>query len=44
MAQSGLNHLDSVIYEYLVDRLIFQNKIKVVEEKERHCQDIIEKI
>ena len=43
MANYTINDASDVVYLYLVDRLINQNKIKVITKGERHFVDIIEK-
>ena len=43
MANYTINDASDAVYLYLVDRLINQNKIKVITKGERHFIDIIEK-
>ena len=43
MANYTINNASDVVYKYLVDRLINQNKIKIITKGERHFVDIIEK-
>lgn len=43
MANFVINDAGSVVYQYLIDRLIDQNKIKVIQKGNRHFTDIIEK-
>lgn len=42
IANFVINDSDSSVYLYLIDRLIYDNKIKIIEKGERHFMDIIE--
>lgn len=43
MANFVINNTSSTVYQYLIDKLIFQNKIEVIEKRKRHLDDIIKK-
>ncbi len=42
MVNKVINDAGSIIYSYLIDKLISMGKIKVIEKKERHFVDVIE--